>query len=191
MSAVDAPPGVAFAGTAAGEFVSRRGARRLSRGVFYYVCFVSVLTLALARRHIHSQPGIEVLLAAPILFIGVGMLGFAVRRARLRVDADGIRWGWASYGFRMSPDRLSRVLVYDDAIAVTPTKGSTWYVSARDWARFEGVSHALRKAGIAHERKPGRAPLRARLQSFGIALDLLLVGNALGATLSLGVAFAL
>ena len=47
MSAVDAPPGIAFAGRAAGEFVSRTSPRRLSRVSLYYVVLMCVLTLAL------------------------------------------------------------------------------------------------------------------------------------------------
>lgn len=190
MSAVDAPPGVAFAGTAAGEFVSRRRARRLARVVFYYVFALGLLTWSLARQH-WFQPGIEVLFAAPVLFIGIGTLGFAVRQARLRVDVDGVRWGWGFYGFRMSNDRIKKTRVYDDAIAFESRRGSTWYVAARDWHRFDGVARALRRAGMSYERHRRRAPLRARLQSFGIALDLLLVADAFGATFALAVAFAL
>lgn len=190
MSAVDAPPGVAFAGTAAGEFTSRRRARRLARLVFYYVFTIGVLTWILAKRH-WFQPGIEVLFAAPVLFIGIGTLGYAVRSARLRVDIDGVRWGWGFYGFRMSNERITATLVYDDAIAFKSRRGSTWYVAARDWHRFEGVARALQKANMVYERKRGKAPLRARLQSFGIALDLLLVADAFGATFALAVAFAL
>jgi len=190
MSAVDAPPGVAFAGTAAGEFVARPRSRRLARIVFFYVFALGILTWSLSQRHMYL-PGIEVLLAAPVLFIGIGILGYAVRTARLRVDVDGVRWGWGFYGFRMSNDRITATLVYDDAIAFKSRRGSTWYVAARDWYRFDGVARALRKADMPFQRNRGKAPLRARLQSFGIALDLLLVADAFGATFALAVAFAL
>ena len=191
MSAVDAPPGVAFAGIAAGEFTSRVRGRRLAKIVFYYVSVLGVITLALARRHIYTQDGIEVLLAAPIMFIGVGILGYAVRAARLRVDVDGVRWGWDLGGFRMARDRLARIALYPNALALSPKSGSTWYLASRDWHRFEDMGRTLRKAGIAFERQTARAPLRAHLQSFGYALDILLVANAVGATFAVAVAFAL
>jgi hypothetical protein len=113
-----------------------------------------------------------------------------VRQARLRVDAAGVRWGWAFYGFRMASDRIRRTLLYDDAVALQSSRGSTWYLADRDWHRFDDMARALRGAAIRYERQRRRAPLRARLQSFGIALDLLLVADAVGATFALAVAFA-
>jgi hypothetical protein len=190
VSAVDAPPGVAFAGTAAGEFVSRRRAYRLAKVVCYYVLLLGVLTWVIAKRHFH-QPGIEVLFAAPVLFIGIGLLGYAVRSARLRVDADGVRWGWGFYGFRLNSERITRAQVFRDAISLSSKRGSTWYLVNRDWQHFENVSRALRAADIHYERAHRKAPLRAKLQSFGIALDLLLIATAAGATFALSVAFAL
>jgi len=190
VTAVDAPPGVSFAGVAAGEFVARPRARRLARSVFFYVIGLGAITWVLAARHWFT-PGVEVLLAAPVLFIGVGSVGYAVRAARLRVDVDGVRWGWRAYGFVMRADRLAHVRVYRDAIAVVSRRGSTWYLARRDWARFERVAAALRDAGIEIERVAARAPLRAQLQAFGIALDVLLCLNAAGATFAAAVALAL
>jgi hypothetical protein len=190
MSAVDAPPGLAFAGVAAGELVARRRSLRLARAVFWYVAVASVTTYVLARRHWY-RPGIEVLLSAPLMFLGIAVLGYAVRRARLRVDNEGFRWGWDSGGFRMSRERVAAVVLYDDALALLPRRGSTWYVSARDWAGFPEMARVLREAEVEYERVRARAPLGARLQSYGLVLDLLLVGDMLAATMALGIAFAL
>jgi len=190
MSAVDAPPGIAFAGTAAGEFVANKRARRLARLVFYYTFAVGLATWTLAWRN-RGHPGIEVLLSAPVLFIGIGTLGYAVRAARLRVDVAGVRWGWSFYGFRMSGERITRARVYRDAVALSSRRGSTWYLARRDWRHFDNVGRALKRAGIPFERIARRAPLRARLQAFGLALDLLLVANVAGATFAMAVAFAL
>jgi hypothetical protein len=188
MSAVDAPPGLAFAGLAAGEFVARVEARRLAKIIFFYVTAAGMATWMLCRRYHWFKPGIEMLLAAPVLFMGIGLLGYAVRAARVRVDAAGVRLGWARFGFRLSRGRIRQVVVYDDAVAVSPTRGSIWYLAHRDWRHFEEVAAALRRAGIAFERTHTSAPLRARLHSFGFALDGLLIVDAIGATFALAVA---
>jgi hypothetical protein len=121
----------------------------------------------------------------------IATLGYAVRAARIRVDGAGVRWGWRWAGFRMRRERMKHVQSYADAFALIPQRGSTWYLSRRDWDRFERVPKALRRAKIPFARDPGRAPLRARLQSYGIVLDLLLVFNALVMTLALGFAILL
>lgn len=190
MSAVDAPPGVAFAGRAAGDFVARAGSRRLSRRVFVYVSAAGLVTLALASRRIHV-PFIELILVAPLVCMSVAAVGFAVRRARLSVDPDGVRWGWSLGGFRMHRDRMKEVRAYPDALALTPKRGSTWYLSRRDWDDFDDLRRSLGRAHIPYQRLAGRAPLAARLQSYGVVLDLLLVADAVCATLALIVALLL
>jgi hypothetical protein len=184
VTAVDAPPGVAFAGEAAGEFVARPRARKLARRVFLWVVFAGVLTLFLASRRIYT-PMIEFVLVAPLMCMSVAAVGYAVRRARVRIDVDGVRWGWDIGGFRMRPERMKGVKAYRDAIALQPKRGSTWYLSHYDWDRFERVASALREAKIPYERIDRRAPIGARLQSYGVVLDFLLVLNALVATLAL------
>ncbi len=184
MAAVDAPPGVAFAGRAAGEFVARPRARRLARRLLIYVIAVSIVTLMIAARRIYT-PMVEFVLVAPLMCMSIAVLGYAVRAARVRVDGAGVRWGWRWAGFRMRRERMKHVHSYIDAFALTPQRGSTWYLSRRDWDRFERVPKALRRAKIPFARHPERAPLRARLQSYGIVLDLLLVVNAMAMTLAL------
>ncbi len=188
MSAVDAPPGLAFAGQPSGEFVARPRARRLARRVLVAVVAAGVATLTLATRRLQT-PLIELLLIAPLMCMSVAAVGYAVRSAHLRVDHDGIRWGWSWLGFRLSRERLTQVDAYRDAVALRPRRGSTWFLSARDWNHFDRVPDAIRRADIpmiAHDR---RAPLGARLQSYGAVLDSLLVADALAAALALVAAF--
>lgn len=189
MSAVDAPPGISFAGRAAGELVARRWRKRLARVSLYYVVLMSVAIAAVVRRMMHKQ-GVEVFFAGILLFLCVGALGYAVRAARLRIDEDGVRWGWDALGFRMQPHRIARVRVFSNAVAFQPKRGSTWYLSERDWMGFGEVVPALKRARLPYQRELGRAPLAARLQSYGLVLDLLLLANAAGATFTLLMAFA-
>jgi hypothetical protein len=184
MSAIDAPPGLAFAGTAAGEFVARPGARRLARAVMMYVATCGTLTLVAVSRRFHA-PMVELLVAVVPMCISVALLGWAVRSARVRVDPGGVRWGWRVIGFRLDRDRLIEVREYHDAVALEPRRGSTWYLSKRDWDRFDAMAAALHRARIPFSRHDHRAPLSARLQSYGVVLDVLLLIDAVAITLAL------
>ncbi|MBT8492628.1 MAG: hypothetical protein KJO07_06175 [Deltaproteobacteria bacterium] len=182
MSAVDAPPGLDFAGLAHGEFRARGRSRKLAAVGFVYVLGVSAVAFALVARHPY-RAGSQIGLIIPLMCVSFAGLGLAVRRARLSVDGTGIRWGWPSLGFRMDPSRVRSLKVYQDAVAVEPKRGSLWYLSARDWDRFDELARSLRRAGLEFERIDRRAPLRSRLQSYGGVLDALIVGSALVATL--------
>jgi hypothetical protein len=184
MSAVDAPPGIAFAGQPAGEFIARGRSRRLAYRMFVFVTFAGVLTLVLAARRLHA-PMIEFLLVAPLVCMSVAFVGFAVRSAHLRIDADGVRWGWSLAGFRMRLERIKAVNAYTDAVALSPKRGSTWYLSRRDWDDFDRVRRALRRAQIGFETHDRRAPVGAKLQSYGLVLEFLLAANAMAATFAL------
>jgi len=190
MSAVDAPPGVAFAGHAAGEFACRRRPRRLAGRVLLLVLVANALTVLLAGRRMHGQTA-ELLLVTSLMCASVAGVGYAVRRARLRIDMDGVRWGWSEIGFRVTRDQMVGIDVYRDAVAVRQRRGSTWYVSGRDWDLFERVPAALRRASLPLQSHDRRAPLGARLQSYGTVLDLLLVADALASVFALGVALGL
>ena len=128
---------------------------------------------------------------APLFCFSVAAVGYAVRRARLRIDRDGVRWGWRIAGFRMHRARIRAVRIFSDAIALVPKRGSTWYLSRRDWDRFDRVAGAFEEAAIEFDRREGRAPWAARLQGYGLVLDLLLVANIAAATLALAVAVLL
>jgi hypothetical protein len=144
----------------------------------------------LAGRRMHGQTT-ELLMAISLMCASVAGVGHAVRRARLRIDADGVRWGWNDFGFRAARDDIVGIDVYQDAVAFQQRRKSTWYVSARDWDHFERVPTALRRAGLPIEVHARRAPLGARLQSYGTVLDLLLVADALASVFALGVALGL
>lgn len=190
MSAVDAPPGIAFAGQASGEFVCRRRPRRLAGRVLFLVLAASALTVVMAGRRMHGQTA-EMLMVVSLMCASVAAVGYAVRRARLRIDADGVRWGWNEIGFRVTRDDMAGIDVYRDAVAVRQRRGSTWFVSGRDWDLFDRVPVALRRAGLPVESHTRRAPLGARLQSYGTVLDLLLVFDAVASVFALGVALGL
>lgn len=188
MSAVDVPPRIPLSDLPAGEFESAPGSHRLARRVFIFVIAAGIITYIAAAQRLHV-PRIELLLVAPLACIGVATVGYAVRRARLRIDGDGVRWGWQLFGFRMRPERLKGIAAYRDAVAFTPKRGSTWYVSDRDWHRFDQVIGALTAADLPFEEFPQRAPLAARLQSYGAVLDGLLWADALAAGFALAASF--
>jgi hypothetical protein len=190
VSAVDAPPGVAFSGRASGELEARRRSRRIAQWVFWYVMAAGAATLAVAGRRLHV-PMIELLLVAPLVFMSVAAVGYLVRRARIRVTADGVYWGWSWLGVTLRRDRLQSVIAYADAVALEPKRGSTWFLARRDWEGFEAAAPALRAAGFPVTHARGAMPWRARLQSYGIFLDALLIADALAATFALLVVAAL
>lgn len=190
MSAVDIPPGFHLSDLPSGEFGATTRSHRLARRVFFYALATSVGTYLAASQHLYVR-SIEFLLVVPLVCMSVAAVGYAVRRARLRIDADGARWGWELFGFRMGLGKMSGVRAYRDAIAFKPKRGSTWYVSHRDWHNFERIPRALESANIPFERRTERAPLSARLQSYGYVLDGLLLLNALAATAGLIIALIL
>jgi len=178
VTAIDAPPGLGLGGRATGEFPARPGPRRLAGWALRWVVATGAVTIALARRG-RVDPATLIVLA--LTWIAVAGVGFAVRRARLAVDRDGVRWGWTGLGFRMSRARLVRADVYADGIALVSRRGS-WFLAARDWDRFDALVRAVGRAGLPVAENAGRAPLRARVQAYGRFLDGLLVLAMLGAT---------
>jgi hypothetical protein len=106
----------------------------------------------------------------------IALLAFVVRQARLRVDTDGVRWGYTAIGFRLRRDALRVARVYTDAIALVPQRGFTsWYLGRRDWDRFDDVVKAFKRAGLPVEDMARGAPLYGKLQIYGLALDALYV----------------
>ena len=178
MSVVDAPPGRDFAGPALGEFRSRRGPKRLARAVLIMSIIDAAITYSLIR---HSLSSTFVVL--PMVCVSIGAVGFAVRTAIVRIDVGGIQWGWGELGFRMGPARIKVLHLYERGLAVIRTSGAPWYLARHDWDRFEEVANVCEKAGLALERKTGRAPLRAQMQAYGVVLDGLMVVNVIGSGL--------
>jgi hypothetical protein len=62
-------------------------------------------------------------------------------------------------------------------VALEARRGSWWFLAARDWDRFDAIVRQLRRAELPLTDHDRTAPLRARLQSYGRFLDLLLVGT--------------
>jgi len=181
MTAVDLPSHRGLGGRAAGEFSARRGPRRLAHIAFFYCAVVGAAALALAARHPYENAN---LVGLPLVLWSITGVGLAVRRASVEVGADGVRWGWRALGVRMDRGRIAQVAIYRDAVALEPRRGSTWFLSARDWDRFAALAVAMRRAGLPVVEHPRTAPWRARLQSYGRVLNGLMVAAMIGVTLT-------
>ena len=136
MSVVDAPPGLDFAGPAAGEFRARSRQRRLARFTFGMCLFDTVVTFMLAARKFY-QAGTTVLFVGSLLCLSMAAVGFAVRSARIQVDQGGVRWGWYMLRFRMARDRIAAIRFYPKYLANEARRGSVLYLSRHDWDRFD------------------------------------------------------
>jgi len=188
LAAVDTPPGIGLGTTARGWFAARPGPRRLAEIGLRITVVVGIVTVALAGRHPEAASAATLVVGA-LTCAALAVLGVAVRRAQVSIAADGVRWGWGRWVVRMERERLVRVEVFDDAIALVPQRGSTWFLSRRDWDRFERMRRAVVDAGLPVEDRARRAPFTARLQSYGRVLDALVVGAMVGAVvLALGAA---
>jgi hypothetical protein len=116
---------------------------------------------------------------APIAMTACAFLGFAVRRARLGVTRDGVRWGWSAFGFTQEVSRIQRAHVWSDGVTLEARRGSWWFLAARDWDRFDALVRQLRRAELPLESHVSAAPWRARMQSYGRFLDVLLASVSL------------
>jgi len=190
MSAVDVPMHRGLGGRVAGEFAARPAPRRLASLAARWVLGSGTVACALAARRPWAPEAVTVVVAS-LMFAGFVGVGLAVRRARVVVDAGGVRWGWGWLGFRMDRDRLRAVDLYRDAIALRPRRGSAWFLSARDWERFDALIVAVERSGMPVTHHDRGAPIAARLQSYGRVLDGLLLLTMLGSTLIVAVAASL
>jgi hypothetical protein len=180
MSALDLPPGIGLLGTPLGTFHAPRRARRLALISLIVVLVLGAITWALVARHPYRRAA-STQVVLPIAFAAFAGLGFLVRRARVAITRDGVRWGWASFGFHQPATRIATAHIYRDGITLEARRGSWWFIAARDWERFDVLVRHLRRAELPLRDHSGDAPLRARLQSYGRFLDLLLVGSVIGA----------
>lgn len=180
MSVVDLPPGIGLVGTPLGTFKAPPFARRLSLVALVVVVALGAITWAFVFKHPYRWHA-STQFVLPIAFGAFATLGFLVRRARVAITRDGVRWGWANLGFTQEAARIVHAHVYADGIALEAKRGSWWFLAARDWERFDVLVRHLRRAELPIKDHSGRAPLRARLQSYGRFLDALLIASMLGA----------
>jgi hypothetical protein len=180
MSALDLPPGIGLVGTPLGTFRAPRRARRAASISLAVVVVLGAITWVLVARHPYRH-GASSQIVLPIAFAAFAGLGFVVRRARVAVTRDGVRWGWTVIGFHQPASRIATAHIYSDGVTLEARRGSWWFISARDWDRFDLLVRYLRRVELPLRDHHGRAPLRARLQSYGRFLDILLVGSVIGA----------
>jgi hypothetical protein len=122
-------------------------------------------------------------MVVPLFCITVALVVLGVRLAGLSIDDGGVSWGVAFLAFRLRARNIEHCRVYRDAVAVTRRgRRFTWFVCARDYGPFPEVLAAFRSTRLPLEEDGGAAPLAARLQSYGTAVDLLLVLDALVVT---------
>lgn len=173
MSAVDLPPGIGLEGSAIAIFRAPRRAVRLAYLSLIVTLVFGALTWYGVSRHPYGRSA-SALVVLPVSMVLLALLGVAVRRATVFVGRDGVRWGWRAFGVRQDIDRITEVRLYRDG-ATLLTKRGHWFLSARDWDRFEALTRALDTAGLPTSKVSRNAPIRHRMQSYGRALDGLLV----------------
>lgn len=180
MSTVDLPPGIGLQGTPLGTFRAPPRARRLAALSLISVVVLGAITGVFVSRHPYRWHS-STQTVLPMAFLAFSSLGYLVRRAHVSVTRDGVRWGWSGLGFTQDKARLVTAHVYRDGVAFEARRGSWWFIAARDWDRFDAFVRHLRRADLSVTDHEGKAPLRARLQSYGRFLDGLLVLSVLGA----------
>ncbi|MBA3391909.1 MAG: hypothetical protein H0T89_04650 [Deltaproteobacteria bacterium] len=179
MSVIDLPPGIGLVGTPLGVFEAPRGSVRLSTIALVSAIVLGAITWYLVSRHPWRR-GSATLFALPIAYALLAGVGFAIRRARVAVTRDGVRWGWIAFGFHQSASKIVRAHIYRDGIALEAKQGSQWFLAARDWDRFDALVRQVRRSELPIAEHAGKAPLRQRLQSYGRFLDLLLIFAIVG-----------
>ncbi len=180
MSAIDLPPGIGLLGTPLATFDAPPRARRLAGIAVVVVIVLLVLTWYLVSKN-RWQRGTSTKVVLPVAFFLFTMLAYVIRRARLAITRDGVRWGWASLGFTQPRSKIAVAHVYRDGIALEAHKGSRWFIAARDWQRYDVIVKQLRRAELPIRDYEGTAPIRQRLQSYGRFLDALVIGSIVGA----------
>jgi hypothetical protein len=176
MSVVDIPPGIGLVGTPLGSFAAPKRARRLATLSLLSVVVMGIITWYFVSKHWWRWHA-STQLVLPVAFVSFTGLGFLVRRAKLAVTRDGVRWGWSALSFTQEAGRIKTCHVYSDGVALEAKRGSWWFLGARDWDRFDALVRQLKRADLPVVEHAGKAPLRARLQSYGRFLDWLLVGS--------------
>ncbi|MEZ4404339.1 MAG: hypothetical protein R3B06_30240 [Kofleriaceae bacterium] len=173
MAAIDTPPGLGLDGAPVGWFVAPPAARRLAWRGLLATMAGTVATFGLSARAAATD-------AAPRLVVvttaaAIAVITWAVRMAHVGVADDGVRWGWGNLTVRLGRDRITRVTTYRDAVALKPRRGSTWFLFADDWDRFEPLRRTVAGLGWPVTEVDRAAPWLARVQRYGRAVDLMVV----------------
>src|SRR3954463_16231506 len=117
MSAIDLPPGIGLSGTPLGTFRAPPRPRRLAIVSLVAVVVLGAITWAFVSRHPYRwHSSTQVVL--PVAFAMFAMIGFMVRRARLAVTRDGVRWGWDSLAFTQEAARIVKAHVWRDGVTL-------------------------------------------------------------------------
>src|SRR6185436_10326079 len=111
MSALDLPPGIGLVGTPLGTFRAPLRARRLATFSLVIVIALGAITWAFVSRHPYRWNA-STRVVLPVAFAALALLGFAVRRARVAITRDGVRWGWDALGFTQEASRIVTAHVY-------------------------------------------------------------------------------
>jgi hypothetical protein len=182
MSAVDVPPGIGLRGSHAQRFVAPRRARRLAKSAVVVCIGCGAATwLMVARRH--GGPHQSAFAVLPLAFSSVAVLGFLIRSASISVARDGMRWGWQSIAFVRRRETIVSVTAYNDGIALAGKRGAPWFLASTDWERFGDLISYMKRAQFPVTLQPNKAPWRAKMQGYGRALDLLMIGSSLASLL--------
>jgi hypothetical protein len=181
VSAVDLPPGIGLSGTPLAVFRAPRRARRLA-----YASVVSVLGFGALAWYLALQrpwgfgTSKQLQLVAPVALAVFAGIGIAVRSATLAISRDGVRWGWTTLGFTQNTSTVARASIYRDGITLESKRGTWWFLAARDWDRFDALVRHVRRTEMTIAEHDRKAPIRARLQSYGRFLDAMLIAAGLG-----------
>ena len=182
MSALDLPPGIGLDGMPLGVFTAPPRARRLAIIAVIAVVVLGILTwYFVLQQPLWRRRGASPKLVLSIALLLLALLGLVVRSARIAVTRDGVRWGWSVMGFHQEAHKIVHAHVYRDGVALEAKRGSWWFLAARDWDRFEALVRQLRRAELPIADHDRRAPLRAKLQSYGRFIDWMLLSAIAGA----------
>ena len=177
MGAVDCPPGLTLSGLARFEFEAKSYAKKLAWVVFVSVVVVSGATVYFIGKNFNLDKA-SVVLAGPLFCFMIAALGVVIRSAKLRIFEEKIQWSIPYFQFALPKEKVANVVSYTNTLAFVAQKGSSWFVTERDWKEFPRMEDAVTSCGYqVSSKKSEKTPLKAKMQSYGHVLDALLVCN--------------
>ncbi len=182
MSAVDLPPGIGLVGGALQRFTAPPAARRLARATLFICIGCGAATWVMVARK-HGRADQSVYAVMPLALGSLAVLGWLIRSASITVARDGLRWGWQSIAFTRRAETIVQATAYLDGIALAGKRGAPWFLAATDWQKFPDLVRQLERAQLPVLHRSEKAPWRAKMQSYGRALDIMLLLSCCGAIL--------